>query len=191
MAAATHPAPPSPTKLLTAEEYGVLPDDGRHTELVKGVVIEMPPTNFLHGVACVNIAVVLSEFVRAHRLGRVTGNDSGVITRRDPDSVRGPDVAFFGYARLPADQHPVGYPPVAPDLVFEVRSPSDRWRAIRAKVEEYLTAGVRVVAVLDPEAGALTVFEEDTPPRTLSGGDEFTAPAVLPGFSVPVRRFLE
>ena len=33
--------------LMTAEEYRVLPDDGRHTELVLGRIVEMPPTNFI------------------------------------------------------------------------------------------------------------------------------------------------
>ena len=34
-------------------------------------------------------------------LGRVVTNDSGIVTQRDPDTVRGADVAYYSYARLP------------------------------------------------------------------------------------------
>lgn len=187
MAVATQTAP---TKLLTAEEFCDLPDDGRHTELVRGVIVEMPPPKTNHGYYCTNVSGTLREFVRANDLGRVVSNDSGVVTERGPDTVRGMDAAFYSFDRVPRGPLPDGYWP-APDVVFEVRSPSDRWKALTAKAAEYLTAGVRLVAILDPGPGTLTVFEEDTAPRTLAGDDEFTAPAVLPGFAVPVRRFLE
>ena len=66
------------------------------------------------------------------------------------DSVRGGDVVFYSYTRLPRGPIPEGYLEVVPELVFEVRSPSDRWAKITAKVGEYLDAGVLVACVLDP-----------------------------------------
>jgi Uma2 family endonuclease len=109
-------APPG-ERLLTAEEFLAKPHDGRRSELVRGRVVEMPPTNFIQGIICINIGAFLSSYVRHRDLGWVTGNDSGVITKRDPDSVRGPDVAFFSYQRVPKDSPPAGYPEVAPELV--------------------------------------------------------------------------
>ena len=32
--------------LLTAEEFGQMPDDGRRTELVRGRIVELPPPNW-------------------------------------------------------------------------------------------------------------------------------------------------
>ena len=32
-----------------------------------------------------------------HDLGHVLSNDSGVITERDPDTVRGADISFYSY----------------------------------------------------------------------------------------------
>src|SRR6266566_9086075 len=92
-------APPS-ERLITAEEFLAQPYDGRRTELVRGKVVEMPPTNFLHGIICVRVAAILWDYVKTRDLGWVTCNDSGVITQRDPDSVRGPDSAYFSYQRV-------------------------------------------------------------------------------------------
>ena len=190
MAPATAPVPVSPPVLLTAEDYLALPDDGRRTELVKGVVVEMPQPTPSHGYYCVNIARELSTFVKANDLGRVVSNDSGIITRREPDTVRGSDVAFYSYERVPRGLLPKGYWP-PPDLLFEVRSPSNRWATIMLKIGEYFAIGVKMVCVLDPDIAVLTVFQHDEIPHILDASEEFTAPGILPGFRVIVKQFLE
>jgi Uma2 family endonuclease len=177
--------------LLTAEEYGKLPDDGRFTELVRGRVVEMSRPTPQHGYYCVNISSVVRDYVRAHKLGRVIGNDSAVITERGPDTVRGPDVCFYSYDRMPAGPLPLGYVDVAPELVFEVRSPNDRWAKINGKIAEYLEAGVLVVCVLDPEKATLHVHRDNESPQVLKADDEFALPDILGDFRVAVRSFLE
>lgn len=184
-------AAPVAELLLTAEEYSALPDDGRQTELVRGRIVEMPPTNFRHGVVCNRIGRVIGNYVEERKLGWVVSNDAGVITRRDPDTVRGPDIAYFSYSRIPQDASPQGYPAVAPELVFEVRSPSDRWQAITAKAGEYLTAGVLVVCVLDPETQSVGIYTANDFPLRKTAEEELTLPDVFPDFRVPVRRFFE
>ncbi|MFO0930193.1 MAG: Uma2 family endonuclease [Gemmataceae bacterium] len=75
--------------------------------------------------------------------------------------------------------------------MFEVRSPTDRWAAINAKVGEYMDAGVLVVCVLDPETATLTVHQADELTRVLEVDDEFALPTLLGDFRTPVRSFLE
>jgi Uma2 family endonuclease len=123
--------------------------------------------------------------------GHVLTNDSGVITERGPDTVRGADVCFYSYERVPKGPLPAGYLDVTPDLVFEVLSPDDRWRNVLRKVTEYLEAGVQVVVVLDPERRRLHIFDGDEPTRILTDQDELTLPSVLGEFRVPVRRFFD
>ena len=177
--------------LMTAEEFGQRPDPGHPEELVRGRLVEMTPPDRRHGYVCSNVAGLLRDHVREHGLGRVMSNDSGVITERDPDTVRGADVAFYSYARLPRGPLPKGYGPEIPELIVEVRSPSDRWRVVLDKVSEYLKAGVVVVVVLDPEPEVAHVFGADEAPRVLASGDELTLPGVLEGFRVPVGRIFE
>jgi Uma2 family endonuclease len=177
--------------LMTAEEYGQMPDDGRCTELVRGRVVELTQPTFVHGWICSNIAMILGVHVKRQDLGRIATNDSGIVTRRGPDTVRGADVAFYSYARMPRETTPVLYPGVAPDLVFEVRSPSDRWSDILAKVSEYIDLGVLVVCVLDPKPMKAHLYYPDQPNRVLGPDDELTLPECLGDFRVAVRRFFE
>jgi Uma2 family endonuclease len=180
----------APTKkLLTAEEFAGLPDDGRRTELVRGEIVEMPPASFRHGVICNRVGRLLGNYVEAKGLGWVLNNDAGVLTERGPDTVRGPDVAFFSYDRVPKDAAPAQYPSVAPELVVEIKSPSNRVAAVSAKAYEYLNSGTLVVCVVDPETESVAVYLSDELPRRLSNGDDLMLPELFPDFRVPVRQF--
>jgi Uma2 family endonuclease len=118
-------------------------------------------------------------------------NDSGVVTERDPDTVRGPDVAFYSFARVPPGPMPRNrYLEVVPEVAFEVRSPGDRWSEIQIKVGEFRKAGVSVVCVADDPTERVHVFDDEGN-RILAGDDELTFPNLLPGFRVAVRRFFE
>jgi Uma2 family endonuclease len=77
-----------------------------------------------------------------------------------------------------------------PDIVVEVRSKSDRWPEMLAKAAEYLTAGVKVVVVLDDDESEAHVITSDSN-QILTSEDALTFPEILPGFSVVVRRFFE
>jgi Uma2 family endonuclease len=178
-------------RLLTIEEYQQLPDNGRLTELVRGRVVTLNPPKPWHGYVCSRVDRILGNFVEQHDRGYVMSNDSGVVTERDPDTLRGADVAFYSYARWPKGASLEDYLPVAPDALFEVLSPGDRWKEVLGKVAEYLKAQVLVVCVLDPERRLAFVFRPDQPVTILTEDQELTFPDVLPGFAVAVRRFFE
>ena len=78
-----------------------------------------------------------------------------------------------------------------PELVVEVRSPSDRWGQLFGKVSEYLGAGVLVVVVIDPNTETVSVYRDNGGQQILTTADTLTIPDVLPGFAVPVARFFE
>ena len=178
-------------ELMTAEEFGNRPDPGYPEELVRGRTVAMPVPDRRHGFVCSKADRIFGNFVDEHDLGRVMSNDSGVITERGPDTVRGADVCYYSYQRLPKGPLDKGYGPEVPELVVEVRSSTDRWRDIHEKITEYLHAGVLVVIVLDPGLSTAHVFGPDDPPRTLQAGDELILPGILEGFRVRVGRFLE
>jgi Uma2 family endonuclease len=177
--------------LMTAREFGQRPDPGHPEELVQGRIVSMPPPDRRHGYVCLNAGWILASFVREHDLGRVLSNDSGVITEHNPDTVRGADVAYYSYGRLPRGPLPTGYGPEVPELVVEVSSASDRWIDIHEKVAEYLRAGVLVVLVLDPKPQTAHVFSGNDAPKMLGIEDELVVPEILEGFRVRVGRFFE
>lgn len=188
--AAPAPAAPAPP-LMTAEEFVRLHGHESGVELVKGRLVRTPMPGAEHGEVCGNAFALVREVVKAAGLGRVMVNDTFV--RTGPDTYRGADVCYVSFARLPKEQPtPKGPLDVAPELVIEVRSPTDRTGDIQIKVGEYLNAGVTVVVVLYPGIDAATVYRQtDDFPQRMHNGDELTLPDVLPGFAVPVRRFFE
>ena len=178
-------------KLLTAEEYGELPDDGHLTELVRGRIVEMNRPFTSHGYLMIRVSALLWNFVEQRGLGRVVGGDAGVVTQRDPDSVRGPDVAFYSYERIPRGPRPSGYWPASPELVSEIRSNDDRWKEILQKVAEYLSADVLTVAVIDPEPKRVHLFSANRESVVLNSSDNLTFPDVLPGFEIAVGQLFD
>lgn len=178
----------STATLITAEEFAVLSFDGP-VELVRGEIVEMPCRGVEHGKIALNVAVVLELWARLGDEFDVVANDSGLVTERGPDTVRGPDVSVIRRSRLVDDRLPKGYFAVSPDLVIEVRSPSDRWTDIIAKVGEYLTCGVLEVWVVDPDSRRVHIYRPNDEPDVLNLSDTIQAAAVLPGFSANVSDF--
>lgn len=170
-------------KLITLEEFAALPGDGRLHELVKGRIVEINSPKPKHGFYCSEIAGLLRDFVKPRKLGRVFSNDSGVVTERDPDSMRGPDVGFYSYSRVPQGEVSEDYFDVAPEIAFEVVSPGDSWPRVLEKVAELLDAGVIVVCVADPRNKTVQVHRREVPVQHLRDNDDLSFPDVLPGFS--------
>ena len=73
---------------------------------------------------------------------------------------------------------------------MEVVSPDDHFTRVQRKVTHYLTHGVRLLWVLDPEDRSLTVYRPDQPLRIPGEQDTVTGEEVLPGFSCRVLDLL-
>jgi Uma2 family endonuclease len=176
-------------KLITAERFARMPERDRPTELVRGRILEMNPPGPRHGQICAAVYRSVGNYATQHKLGHVLINDSGVVTERDPDTVRGADVAFYRYERVADGPLPDYYLSIPPDLVFEVLSPGDRRGRLLTKVAEYLNAGVTAVCVLDDQTKTVQIFFANQPFETLFGDDELTLPEILGQFRVCVREF--
>lgn len=176
-------------QLLTAEEYFHRTEKPKYSELVRGVILPMTPPGFRHGVICGQTSYLLKRYLEDRPVGRVLSNDCGVITQRDPDTVRGGDITFYSFERIPEDETPIGYPNASPNVVFEIRSPNDRWSEIHEKIAEYLRAGVELVCVLVPETESAHLFYPDRPGEIRHGEEELTLPAPLNEFHQSVSEF--
>lgn len=196
MSTAANPTTTSPgngaavTPRLTAEEFVERFGD-RRADLVRGVVVETPMLGSAHGKICYRVALLFGQFIEEQSLGHVMINDTTVVVARDPDTARGADVLFVRYERLPRDALTSGPLTVRPDLIVEVRSPSERWIDLLEKVAESLQAGVTVVLVLDPPTRSATVYRSDRRQEVVEAEEALTLPDILPGFSVRVGQFFE
>jgi Uma2 family endonuclease len=175
------------TNLITAGQYARLDAGGKYRlELERGRVIREPLPGETHGALIVRLGRLLDEFVEKHKLGRVVA-DVGVITERDPDTVRGPDLAFTTRARMNAYPVP-GFLESAPDLCVEILSPSNRASRMQQKVVEFLEAGARLVWVIDPAGKRATVYRSRSDIRILGLNDELDGYDVLPGFVLSLSK---
>ena len=171
------------TKLMTAEELMLLPDNGNRQELVRGELIEMPPPGKAHGVASSRFGGTLFNYADANDYGTV-GDNHGYRLESNPDTVRAPDVAWY------APGHPAeltdGYPERAPDLVVEIKSPSDTPRMVAERAQMWLAFGSREVWYGDPETTTVTRYRPGQEPEVLGEDDILDGGDLLPGFSIPV-----
>ena len=186
-ATATRTAPQAARELLTADDLLRLYADGVRGELIRGVLSETMPTGLRHGKIVVRLAARLYNFVDPKKLGVLVASDSGVWLERDPDTVREPDVAFFSAEKIPLDADIPGYAEVAPDLVVEIVSPSDRLTEVNDKALMWLRYGVRIVWVVRPEERLVDVHRDGHPVATLNESESLDGLDILPGFSCLVR----
>ena len=104
-----------------------------------------------------------------------------------PLTLRVPDVAVVRTSRLPEGYDDGGFLRLAPDLVVEIISPSDRMVEVLAKVVMWLEAGTALVWLVNPAARTVTVFSPEGSPQVLTVQDTLDGGDLLPGFSLLVR----
>lgn len=171
-------------KLYTADDLLALPDDNKRYELVKGELVEVSPSGDVATELAMWIGHLLLTHVIPRNLGAVTGADGGFLFKKDPDTVRAPDVGFIASAKLTPQTGKYYTSP--PDLAVEVVSPNDRQGEINDKVAFYFKHGVRLAWVVYPELRVISVRRPGTTPITLSEADTLDGGEVLPDFAVKV-----
>lgn len=125
---------------------------------------------------------------RQTKLGHVYESSAGF---KLPDSsVRSPDVAWLSqanWATLTPEQRGK-FPPVCPEFMMEIKSPSDEVTMLQAKMENYLANGMQLGFLLDVEAEIAYIYRPGQPAATVQGYDqELSGEPVLPGFRLDLR----
>jgi Uma2 family endonuclease len=174
------------TKLLTADELLVMPDDGFHYELVRGELKRMTPPGIEHGGVTMALASALYQYVKLNTLGQVYAAETGFKLERDPDTVRAPDIAFVRAEKIQSTGKVEGYGEGAPDLAVEVLSPGNTKREIAEKIGQYFASGARAVWIVDPKSKTVTVYRSLTDIIILTEKDTLDGGMVVSGFQIPV-----
>jgi Uma2 family endonuclease len=183
---------PIEVRLMTAEEFLALPDDGIDRDLINGVVREwgerMTRRNPIHSCVEARLAYLLVSWLEKQTppRGSVHSGEAGCRLARNPDVIVGIDVAYVspGLAAAPSDDTTLidG----VPTLAVEILSPSTTEEEINDKLRAYRGAGVPLVWLVDPYLRAVTVLRPDAPPQMFNETQELTAQPHLPGLRVRV-----
>lgn len=179
------------TKLITAEELLIMPDDGFRYELIEGELKQMSPAGRRHGKYALRVGRILGNYVEENNLGDVFAAETGFILKRSPDLVRAPDAAFVHKERAEEVGDAEGFFPGAPDLAVEVVSPGDTAFEVEDKVDTWLKYGSRAVWVLYPKTRSITVHRSRNQVRRLTEDDTLDGEDVVPGFSYPVKKLFD
>ena len=170
-------------KLFSGEEAFEL---GINTpfELIKGRIIHKSPVGPVHGYQAAETVRHLANFNHIRKVGRVLSGAVSLYTEFNPDTVRTVDVIFISRQRLPALSGKAIK--IAPELVVEIISPTDRWRDVRDKIEEYFVIGVDWVWIVEPANKSILIFRTPTDMVKLTQSDTLQGEGILEGFTLPV-----
>jgi Uma2 family endonuclease len=172
----------------TWEDYLRLPDDGNRYEIVEGVLYMSPAPSFDHQYALFELARLLGNYTREHRLGLVLVAPFDVRLFVGADPVQ-PDLLFFRPGNLPAAGS--AFFQGIPDLIVEVVSPGSTRLDQYIKFGAYEKAKVPEYWLVDPRGRMVTVFSLDPAKGEYQeisravAGDQLTSPT-FPGFVLPV-----
>jgi len=145
----------------------------------------MVPPGHIHGSAQARLTTQISVQGELQGHGR-TFTEVGVVLARNPDTVLGPDLAFICQSKLPVRESREGYLETIPDLIVEILSKNDTRSEVDGKVAAYLSAGVRVVWVVDPDSKTLAAHRPGVEPQLHKASDVVALDDVIPGFTLKV-----
>ncbi len=151
-------------------------------ELVGGKIIIMAPSGYESEEVALEFGSQLRNWVRPRKLGRVTGS-SAIFDLPNGDR-RVPDVSFIRAENLA--RAPKKTSTVVPDLVVEVKSPSDNSQELREKIVSFLTQGSLVGILVDPDTKRVEVLRLNLADEILSDADTLTLPELFPSWSLPI-----
>ena len=174
---------------VTPQQFDILAEAEQlaRMELTKdGELIVVSPTGGEAGERNFNLYIDLGIWNRQNRLGKAF--DSSTIFVLPNGARRSPDVSWVAVDKWNSLtlKEKQGFPPLVPDFVIELVSPSDirskRYEYLQNKMQEYLDNGVRLGWLIEPSAETVEIYRQGQQveilnnPKTLSGED------VLPGF---------
>jgi Uma2 family endonuclease len=147
-----------------------------------GELIIMPPTG---GETGKRNASIITDFViwnRQTKLGEVF--DSSTCFKLPNGSDRSPDVSWIKLERWNAltSEQCEKFPPIAPDFVLELMSPSDTKSIVQAKMQEYMNAGVKLGWLIDRKTRSVEIYRQGQPKEVLEFPTSLSGEDILPGF---------
>ncbi|WP_445626868.1 Uma2 family endonuclease [Nostoc sp. DSM 114167] len=150
----------------------------------RGELLIMPPTGGETGNRNIEIAADFVIWNRQTQLGICF--DSSTCFKLPNGANRSPDVAWIRKERwdtlTPEEQEK--FPPIAPDFVLELMSPSDSLKETQEKMQEYIDNGVKLGWLINSKLRQVEIYSLGQPVEILEHPKELLGEDILPGFTL-------
>lgn len=116
--------------------------------------------------------------------------DSSTGFRLPNGALRSPDAAWIRRSRWETltDEQREAFPPLCPDFVVELLSPSDRLSDALAKMDEYIANGAALGWMIDRRNRQVYVYRPNQPVEVRNDPTDVSGDPVLPGFVLDLRK---
>lgn len=174
----------------TSHDLELLPDDGKHYEIVDGELYVSKQPNMQHQIVCARLITFLNMWSMQTESGIAIG-EPGLIFADDDDVV--PDVVWISNERYTTALQADGKFHSSPELVVEVLSPGslNERRDREVKLKLYSRRGVQEYWIVNWQERRLEVYQRENAllklNRTLDANDTLNTP-LLPAFSCKVSQ---
>lgn len=170
---------------LTDEQFYKLCQDNPDIKFernAKGEIIIMPPTGGETGKRNAGITADFVIWNRTTKLGEVF--DSSTCFHLPNGSDRSPDVAWIKQERWDAltPEQKEKFPPIAPDFVLELMSPTDSLKDTQDKMKEYMDNQVKLGWLINRKTRRIEIYRQGQAVEVLEYTTELSGEDVLPGF---------
>ena len=178
---------------MSLTEFLSLPEDDSSPvkyELEFGELVEVTRPTWEHNELIFALGALLQQYVRSHRLGRVSG-DVLVILDEAKDLAYAPDIVFVATENLNRIKEGKVYGP--PDLVVEVLSPTTMQRDVGKKKRIYHAYGVQWYWVVDMERQVIEEYRWTPEGYLLTQvvlPDETFRPKLFPELEINLRTLM-
>jgi Uma2 family endonuclease len=157
----------------------------------EGDLIIMPPTGGRTGNRNSKLNLAVGNWAVKDGTGLIF--DSSTVFSLPNGAKRSPDIAWVKNDRWeglsPKEQE--RFPPVCPDFVAELRSPSDSLTRLRKKMEEYVENGAQLGWLIDPFERKVYVYRPGAEAEVLDDPETVSGEPLLRGFALDVRALWE
>ena len=150
----------------------------------RGEILIMSPTG---GETGNRNSEINAEFViwnRKFKLGKVF--DSSTCFKLPNGADRSPDLSWIKLERWEqlTPQQREKFPPIAPDFVLELMSPSDNLRETQAKMQEYIDNTVNLGWLINRQTKIVEIYRQGQKKEVLNYPQSLSGENILPGFSL-------
>ena len=163
--------------------------DLRIERTANGELIFMPPTGGETGNRNSEINADFVIWNRQSKLGKVF--DSSTCFKLPSGADRSPDVAWVRQERWDALtlEQKEKFPPIAPDFVLELMSPTDSLETAQAKMREYLENGVKLGWLINRKKQQVEIYRLNQPVEILQTPPSLSGESILPNFILELQQF--